>query len=91
MTRPAGRFGRVYARMATTRPARFVSRHVGWRLDPVLLRLSGGRLASTLVFPTAFLETHGARSGERRRHAVITVADGPATVVVASNAGADHQ
>jgi deazaflavin-dependent oxidoreductase (nitroreductase family) len=82
-----GRFRRAYAAFATTRVARFLSRHVSWRLDPVLLRLTGGRLASTLVFPTAVLETRGARSGDRRRNAVITVADGDSTVIVASNAG----
>lgn len=84
------RFRRWYAAFATTRIARFVSRHVSWKLDPVLLRLTGGRLASTLVFPTAVLETTGARSGARRRNAVITVADGERTVVVASNAGDPH-
>lgn len=88
MRRPPGRFKRAYAAFATTRVARFLSRHVSWRLDPVLLRLTGGRLASTLVFPTAVLETRGARSGARRRNAVITVADGDRTVIVASNAGA---
>lgn len=86
MTRP-GRAKRAYAAFATTRVARFVSRHVSWRLDPILLRLTGGRLASTLVFPAAVLETRGARSGARRRNAVITVADGDSTVIVASNAG----
>ena len=87
MSRPPGPVERAYAALATTRLARFVSRHVSWRLDPVLLRLTGGRLASTLVFPTAVLETRGARSGARRRNAVITVADGDSTVIVASNAG----
>jgi len=85
-----GAFKRWYAAFATTRVARFISRHVSWRLDPVLLRLTGGRLASTLVFPTAVLETQGARSGARRRNAVITVADGDRTVIVASNAGDPH-
>ncbi len=87
MSRPPGRIKRAYAALATTRLARFVSRHVSWRLDPVLLRLTGGRLATTLVFPTAVLGTRGARSGARRRNAVITVADGDRTVIVASNAG----
>jgi deazaflavin-dependent oxidoreductase (nitroreductase family) len=85
--RGPGRIKRAYAAFATTRVARFLSRHVSWRLDPVLLRLTGGRVASTLMFPTAVLETRGARTGERRRNAVITVADGDRTVIVASNAG----
>jgi len=88
-SRPSA-FKRWYAAFATTRVARFISRHVSWHLDPVLLRLTGGRLASTLVFPTAVLETRGARSGSRRRNAVITVADGDRTVIVASNAGDPH-
>jgi len=67
---------------------RAVSRTIGWRLDPVLLRITGGRVATTLVFPTAVLETRGARTGARRRNAVITVADGDRTVIVASHAGA---
>src|SRR4030095_4541386 len=48
--------------------ARLVSRWVSWKLDPILLRVTGGRVATTLVFPTAVLETVGAKSGARRRH-----------------------
>ena len=87
-SRPAGRFARAYAAMAATRPARFVSRHVSWKLDPFLLRVTGGRVASTLVFPTAVLETTGARSGLPRRNAIIYFHDGELVTVVASNAGA---
>src|SRR6185295_7861262 len=67
--------------------ARFVSRHVSWKLDPLLLQVTGGRLATTLVFPTAVLETRGAKSGERRRNAIIYFHDGGVIIVVASNAG----
>ncbi len=86
-TRPAGRFARRYASLAATRPARFVSRHVNWKLDPLLLRISRGRFATTLVFPTALLETCGARTGARRRNAIIYFHDGDRVTVVASNAG----
>jgi deazaflavin-dependent oxidoreductase (nitroreductase family) len=67
--------------------ARFISRHVSWKLDPLLLRISGGRLATTLVFPTAVLETTGAKSGKRRRNAIIYFHDDGVVIVVASNAG----
>lgn len=86
-TRSPGPLVRGYAVLAATRPARFVSRHVNWKLDPMLLRLTGGRVASTLVFPTALLETRGAKSGEARRHAVIYFHDGDRAIIVASNAG----
>jgi len=78
---------RAYAAIAATRVARFISRHINWKLDPFLLRVTRGRLASTLVFPTAVLETQGARSGARRRNAVIYFHDGDRVTIAASNAG----
>jgi deazaflavin-dependent oxidoreductase (nitroreductase family) len=87
-TRPLGPIVRAYAALAATRLAKFISRHVNWKLDPLLLRLTGGRLATTLVFPTALLETEGARSGARRRNAIIYFHDGDRVTIVASNAGA---
>ena len=88
--RPAGKFARAYAALAATRMAKFISRHVNWKLDPLLLQLSRGRLATTLVFPTALLETTGAKSGARRRNAIIYFHDDDRVTIVASNAGAAH-
>lgn len=87
-TKAPGWFARLYAAISATRVARFVSRHVGWKLDPLLLRLSRGRLATTLVFPTGVLETTGARTGLPRRNAVIYFNDGDRLTIVASYAGA---
>ena len=78
---------RAYAAFATTRVARFISRHINWKLDPFLLRVSGGRFATTLVFPTAVLDTQGARSGVRRQNAIIYFHDGDRVIICASNAG----
>lgn len=93
-TQPPGWFRRFYATLAATRPALFISRHLNWYLDPWLLRRTGGRLASTLVFPTAVLETRGARTGAVRRNAVIYFHDtehGEGRVIVAaSNGGASR-
>jgi len=85
---PASRLARLWARLALTRPARFLSRHVGWRLDPLLLRATRGRVATTILFPAAVLETRGAKTGAVRRHAVIYFHDGDAVTIVASQAGA---
>ncbi len=87
-TRFPGAFARGYAALAATRPAKFISRHVNWKLDPILLRLTRGRLTTTLVFPTALLETTGAKSNKRRRNAVIYFHDRDTVTIVASNAGA---
>jgi deazaflavin-dependent oxidoreductase (nitroreductase family) len=86
-TRQPGVVTRIYSALAATRLSRFVSRHVSWKLDPLLLRATRGRLATTLVFPTAVLETIGAKSGARRRNAIIYFHDGDRVTIVASNAG----
>jgi deazaflavin-dependent oxidoreductase (nitroreductase family) len=86
-TRRPGLFARAYAALAATRFAKFVSRHVSWKLDPLLLRVTRGHLATTLVFPTAVLETIGAKSGKPRRNAIIYFHDGDRVTIVASNAG----
>jgi deazaflavin-dependent oxidoreductase (nitroreductase family) len=89
-TTPRGWTGRTYAALAATRFAKFISRHVSWKLDPLLLRATRGRFASTLLFPAAVLETRGARSGARRRNAIIYFHDGDRVTIVASNAGSSR-
>ena len=86
-SRLPGAMARGYAALAATRIARTISRHVNWKFDPFLLRVSGGRIASTLIFPTGLLETTGAKSGELRRHAAIYFHDGERVIIIASNAG----
>src|SRR5215212_1162208 len=78
---------RAYAWLVGTRPMGWLSRKVGWKLDPVLLRLSRGRLGTGMLLPTALLETRGARSGLPRRNAVIYFHDGTRVVIVASKLG----
>ena len=78
---------RVYASMVGTRPVGWLSRHIGWKLDPILMRLTGGRLGVGLVLPTALLETRGARTGQLRRNVLIYFHDGERVTVVASHIG----
>ncbi len=89
-TRPPGLIARAYAALAATRLAKLISRHVSWKLDPWLLRISRGRIATTLMFPTAVLETEGAKSGARRLNAIIYFNDGDRITIVASNAGSPN-
>jgi deazaflavin-dependent oxidoreductase (nitroreductase family) len=84
-----GRLYRAYARIfGATAPALWLSRHVAWKLDPFLMRISGGRIRLTPVIPTVVLETRGARTGAVRRNAVIYFHDGDDVVVVPAKAGA---
>jgi deazaflavin-dependent oxidoreductase (nitroreductase family) len=80
-------FTRAYLAVGTTRAGRFISRHLFWKLDPFLLRMTGGRLSTALVVRTAVLETRGARSAAVRRKAEIYFHDQDRVVIVASNAG----
>ena len=89
--RPRERLYRGYAALSATGPALRISRAVGWRLDPILLRLTGYRLGTGLVLPTLLLGATGARTRRHRRNAVIyfhdPVSRDGSVVVVASKAG----
>jgi deazaflavin-dependent oxidoreductase (nitroreductase family) len=84
---PPGRLRRAFSALATTRGLLFFSRHVSWKLDPLLLRLTRGRFATTLMIRTGLLETRGARTGALRRNAVIYWHDGDRVTIAASQAG----
>jgi deazaflavin-dependent oxidoreductase (nitroreductase family) len=87
---PRGRVYRAFAALLGTRAAGWLSRRVVWRLDPHLLRLTGGRIGLGLALPTALLETRGARTGRPRRNGVIYFHDGDGgrVTIVASKLGA---
>ena len=87
---PAARRGplyRAYARLTSTRLMGWVSRMVAWRLDPLLMRLTGGRFGFGGLLPTALLETRGARTGQPRSNVVIYFHDGERVTIVASKLG----
>lgn len=85
--RPRGPIGRAYAALANTRLGRFLSVNILWKVDPYVLRWTGGRLGSGLFVRTAVLETRGAKSGSRRRNAVVYFHDGDRVTIVASKLG----
>jgi deazaflavin-dependent oxidoreductase (nitroreductase family) len=85
--RPRGRLYRAYVRLVGTRAAGWLSRRVAWKLDPLLLRATGGRLGTGLALPTALLETRGAKSGRVRRNGVIYFHDGERVTIIASKLG----
>jgi deazaflavin-dependent oxidoreductase (nitroreductase family) len=86
-TRPRGHLYNGWARFTATRLGFWLSRTIGWRVDPYLLRATDGRLGTGGFIPTALLETTGARSGEPRRNGVIYFHDGDRPTIVASKAG----
>ena len=85
---PRGRIYRAYAAFSATAIGRWFSRVFLWKLDPLLMRLSGGRLRMSVWVPTALLETRGARTGLVRHNAVIYFHDGDRVTIIPSKAGA---
>jgi deazaflavin-dependent oxidoreductase (nitroreductase family) len=81
---------RAICRTSTSRGGMWLSEHVFWKLDPVLLRLSGGRVRSTGPLPSALLETRGARTGQPRANATLYFHDGADVIIVASKRGAPN-
>jgi deazaflavin-dependent oxidoreductase (nitroreductase family) len=79
---------RLWAKLVASPLGLWLSRHIGWKVDPYLLPLTRGRIGTGLVIPTALLETRGVRSGQTRRNGVIYFHDGERVTLVASKAGA---
>jgi deazaflavin-dependent oxidoreductase (nitroreductase family) len=86
-TRPRSSFSRAYALFSATRLGRLISANVVWKVDPHLMQATRGRFGLGLVLPTALLETRGAKSGARRRNAVIYFHDDDRVTIIASRAG----
>ena len=57
------------------------------RLDPPLLRLTGGRVSSVYPVPVMLLTTTGAKTGQPRTLPLLYLNDGDAIILIASNYG----
>jgi deazaflavin-dependent oxidoreductase (nitroreductase family) len=73
--------------VARQRPFTWFLVNVGNKIDPQLMRISGGRLKSTINAPTVLLTHKGAKSGKRRRTPLTYFTDGDDVVLIASRGG----
>ena len=62
---PRGRIYHAVCRFSASRAGGWLSVNVAWRIDPHLLKLTGGRFSTAAPVPAALLETRGARTGSR--------------------------
>jgi deazaflavin-dependent oxidoreductase (nitroreductase family) len=62
-------------------------KRVAPRLDPPLLRLTGGRVSSIYPVPIMLLTTTGAKTGRPRTLPLLYVTDGDRLILIASNYG----
>jgi len=84
---PRSRLYLAVAKFSTTALAGWISRNIGWKIDPFLLRVSHGRFSTAAPLAAGLLETTGARSGQRRRTATLYFHDGEKVTIVASYRG----
>jgi deazaflavin-dependent oxidoreductase (nitroreductase family) len=82
---------RLLQAIGPTRGFAFVYRRLGPKVDPWLLRSTGGQIATKLYgFPTLLLNTTGAKTGKTRVSPLLYVRDGDDFVVVGTNFGTEH-
>ncbi len=89
--KPRGRIYLAICRLSATRVGMWLASAIAWKLDPILLKLTGGRLASTGPVACAVLETCGARSGLPRRTATLYFHDGNRVTLVTAKQGRPTQ
>ena len=86
---PRSRFYRVTAWFTGTRPGRRLAMELAARVDPWLLRKTGGRLSSTPHIKQVLLTVPGRRSGEPRTTPLLYFTQGDEVVLIASSFGRD--
>jgi deazaflavin-dependent oxidoreductase (nitroreductase family) len=89
-TTPKGPLLSALAWAARQRPVTWFLVHVGNRIDPVLMRATGGRVKSTVTAPTVLLTHTGARSGKRRSTPLAYFTQGDEVILIASRGGDDR-
>jgi deazaflavin-dependent oxidoreductase (nitroreductase family) len=87
---PKGPWLNTLSWAARQRPVTWYLVNIGNKLDPVLMRISGGRLKSTFNAPTVLLTHTGAKSGVRRSTPLAYFTDGENVVLIASRGGNRH-
>ena len=82
-----GLYERALEKVARTPVGNWYLKKLAPRLDPPLLRLTGGRVSSVYPAPVMLLTTTGAKTGEPRTLPVLYVTDGDRLLLIASNYG----
>jgi deazaflavin-dependent oxidoreductase (nitroreductase family) len=86
---PKGRLYRGSERFAQTAAGRWLAINVAPKVDPLLLRLTGGRTGSFPQGKVVLLTVPGRRSGEPRTTPLLYYTEGDDVIVIASSYGRD--
>jgi deazaflavin-dependent oxidoreductase (nitroreductase family) len=88
-TAPAGPAKRMLMRASNTTLGRSAGIRFAAKVDPFLLRISGGRVATTAFFPVVTLITRGRKTGEERQTPLVYFTRGDEVILIASSFGRD--
>ena len=80
-------YERAMERFARSPVGNWYVRRIAPRIDPPLLRLTGGRVSSVYPTPVMLLTTKGAKSGLPRSLPLLYLTDGERLILMASNYG----
>ena len=86
-TRPPSGFERLMQRAGMSRAGRWFGIEVGSRVDPLLLALTRGRLATTSFFPLVLMTVPGRRTGTPRTVPLVYFTQGEEVILTASSFG----
>jgi deazaflavin-dependent oxidoreductase (nitroreductase family) len=86
-TAEAGPAKRRLMRVANTSAGRNLGIHLAAKVDPLLLRISGGRVATTGFFPVVTLISRGRRTGAERQTPLVYFTRGIEVILIASSFG----
>jgi len=85
--RKMGLYERTLEKVARTPVGDWYLKRIAPRLDPPLLRLTGGRVSSVYPVPVMLLTTTGAKTGLPRTLPLLYLTDCDAIILIASNYG----
>ncbi|MDQ3721116.1 MAG: nitroreductase family deazaflavin-dependent oxidoreductase [Actinomycetota bacterium] len=86
-THPPGSFTKAMHNLGMTRAGRWFGIEVGSRVDPGLLRLTRGRVATTSFFPLVLMTVPGRRTGTPRTVPLVYFTQGDEVILTASSFG----
>lgn len=81
-------FKALLDRVFKTRWGTWAAIHIGQRIDPYLMRATGGRVRISFTAPTVLLTHTGAKTGKQRTTPLLYFTDGTNVVLIASKGGA---
>jgi deazaflavin-dependent oxidoreductase (nitroreductase family) len=86
-TEPPSRFQKAIHRVGMSDAGRWFGIEVSSRIDPFLLRATGGRFSTTSFFPLVLMTVPGRKTGEPRTVPLVYFTQGDEVILTASSFG----